>query len=217
MTKANPRTAKPKAAEPDRSKMSAEELTQTLRAAERAETRHEPVTVKVVRKEDGGLDLSCPHDDPQGWVIRLNDAFSTRSPKFTMGQVSGLLAMVGPASTRPDSEVNTMLAAVDAMRPKTEIEGMLAVQMASTHHLAIEEPPALRGRLDDRDDGSARQPREQAAADLHGPDRGPGEAAAGRGTEGHRRARPRLRGRAGDRRQRRDRRSPGPRRGEGAA
>lgn len=119
-------------------KRSAEELDRMLKANERRKTRHEPVTVSLTRTADNSLDLNCPHDDPRGWLIRLGDAFGTRSDTFAVGQLNSLLGMVRPEEGAPEIEANTMLAAVEAVRPENEMEGMLAVQMAATHRLAME-------------------------------------------------------------------------------
>lgn len=117
---------------------SAEELDRMLKANERRKARHEPVTVSLKRATDGSLDLNCPHDDGRGWQIRLSDAFGTRSDTFAVGQLNYLLGMMRPEERAPEIEANTMLAAVEAVRPENEIEGMLAVQMAATHRLAME-------------------------------------------------------------------------------
>ncbi|MBP1184196.1 hypothetical protein [Methylobacterium sp. PvR107] len=117
---------------------SAEELSRMLKANERRKARHEPVTVSLQRAADGNLDLNCPHDDGRGWQIRLSDAFGTRSDTFAIGQLNNLLGMVRPDERALEIEANTMLAAVEAVRPENELEGMLAVQMAATHRLAME-------------------------------------------------------------------------------
>lgn len=119
-------------------KRSAEELDRMLEANERRKARHDPVTVSLQRAADGSLDLNCPHDDPRGWLFRLGDAFGTRSDTFAVGQLNQLLGMVRPEERAPEVEANTMLAAVEAVRPENELEGMLAVQMAATHRLAME-------------------------------------------------------------------------------
>ncbi|WP_267359083.1 MULTISPECIES: hypothetical protein [unclassified Methylobacterium] len=125
----------PRAAGPARS---ADELDRMLKANERRKARHAPVTVSLRRTGAGTLDLDSPHDDPQGWLIRLGDAFGTRSEAFAVGQLNHLLGMVRPDERTPEIEANTMLAAVEAVRPENELEGMLAVQMAATHRLAME-------------------------------------------------------------------------------
>ena len=136
MTEAKAKTANPEqVAKPARSE---DELAQMRTAAERRKARHEPVTASVKRKAGGGLDLACPHDDHRGWLLRLNDAFGTRSDKFAVGQLNNLLGMIGENDKAPDFMVNAMLAAVDAVRPENEAEGMLAVQMAATHQLAMD-------------------------------------------------------------------------------
>lgn len=121
-----------------RLKRSAEELDRMLKANERRKARHEPVSVSLQRRVDGSLDLNCPHDDPRGWLIRLGDAFGTRSDTFAIGQLNHLLGMVRADERAPEIEANTMLTAVEAVRPENELEGMLAVQMAATHRFAME-------------------------------------------------------------------------------
>lgn len=129
--------ASAKPAKPKRPERSEEELSHMLKANERREKRHEPVTASVSRGSDGRLILEVPHDDHRGWLIRLGDAVGSRSDKFAMEQLQHLLTMIQPDSARPDFNTNSMLAAVDAVRPENEIEGMLAVQMAATHQLAM--------------------------------------------------------------------------------
>ena len=124
-------------AKPENRAPSDAELQRMLRAHARREKRHVPVTAKVSRDPDGRIALDVPHDDQGGWLIRLGDAMGTRSDKFAMHQLSNLLAMIPGEYPRPDYAANAMLAAVDAVRPETEIEGMLAVQMAATHQLAM--------------------------------------------------------------------------------
>lgn len=116
---------------------SEDELERMKKAYERQQTRHDPVVADVTREEDGRLALEVPHDDRRGWLIRLGDAMGTRSDKFALGQLAHLLAMIPEGDPSPDNNANSMLAAVDAVRPETEIEGMLAVQMAATHQLAM--------------------------------------------------------------------------------
>ncbi len=133
MTKANANEA----AKPKRPERSEEELERMRTANERRMARHEPVTASVKREADGRLTLDVPHDDHRGWLIRLGDAMGSRSDKFAMEQLQHLLATIPAESPRPDFNANSMLAATDAVRPENEIEGMLAVQMAATHQLAM--------------------------------------------------------------------------------
>lgn len=117
---------------------SLDELDRMLKANDRRKVRHEPVTVSLRRMADGTLDLESPHGDTRGWQIRLADAFGTRSDTFALGQLKNLVGMLHPDDPMLEIEANTMLAAVEAVRPENEIEGMLAVQMATTHRLAME-------------------------------------------------------------------------------
>ncbi|MCJ2011793.1 hypothetical protein [Methylobacterium sp. J-076] len=125
----------PKAAKPARTE---DELDRMREAHERRKSRHVPVEVAVTRRDDGGLDMGCPHDDSRGWLIRLGDAFGTQSDKVAVGHLNDLLGMIGEKDGSPNFKANKMLASVDAMRPESEIEGQLAVQMATTHQLAMD-------------------------------------------------------------------------------
>ena len=136
MTDEKAKAAKP-AAKPKKAARTEEELGRMRKAHERYETRHEPVTAGVGRDANGRITLDVPHDDRRGWLFRLGDAVGSRSDKFSLNQVQYLLSMIPGDDPSPDFKANSMLAAVDAVRPETEIEGMLAVQMAATHHLAM--------------------------------------------------------------------------------
>ncbi|MDP4027294.1 hypothetical protein Q8W71_32550 [Methylobacterium sp. NEAU 140] len=70
--------------------------------------------------------------------FRMQDAFGTRSDTVALGRLVELTGLVRESNGRPSSEFNTMLAAVDALRPENDTEGMLAVRMAATHHVAME-------------------------------------------------------------------------------
>jgi hypothetical protein len=76
----------------------------------------------------------------EGWNDRLRDTFGTASQDFAKAGLAWLMATQRP-DVPPDilaTKTNGALAAVDAMRPRDELEAMLAVQMATTHDLAVE-------------------------------------------------------------------------------
>jgi hypothetical protein len=83
--------------------------------------------------------LGEPHNDKRGWLIRLQDAFGTHSDEFAARQLNALatLARQNGDGTVDGEALNSMLAAVDGVRPQNEVEAMLAVQMATTHAFAM--------------------------------------------------------------------------------
>ena len=77
---------------------------------------------------------------PAGFNDRLCDTFGTASLDFAQSCLASLMAALQPGMP-PDTlatRTNGFLAAVDAVRPRDEMEAMLAVQMAGTHDLAME-------------------------------------------------------------------------------
>jgi hypothetical protein len=80
-----------------------------------------------------------PHNDKRGWLIRLQDAFGTHSDEFALRQLNSLATMARESGdgTVQSGTLNSMLAAVDGVRPQNETEAMLAVQMATTHAFAM--------------------------------------------------------------------------------
>lgn len=124
-------------AKPESRAPSDAEMQRMVQAHARYEERHQPVTADVTRDPNGAIVLDVPHDDQRGWLFRLGDAVGTRSDEFALNQLRHILSMIPAEDPKPDHSANAMLAAVDAVRPENEIEGMLAVQMAATHQLAM--------------------------------------------------------------------------------
>ena len=107
-------------------------------AADRVAKRGPRIELNVSTR-DGVCRISNKHADGSGWSAHLTDAFGTTSQEFA--HVS-LMQMINALASREDSAspniVNAVVAAVDGVRPNTEIEAMLACQMAVTHALAMD-------------------------------------------------------------------------------
>ncbi|WP_404292123.1 hypothetical protein ACD578_07810 [Microvirga sp. RSM25] len=83
--------------------------------------------------------LDASHSDVGGWVDRLTDMFGSSSSSFAIEQLQLLMKMTG-ANLSPEAEemaVNAMLATIAGAQPQNEMEGLLAVQMAATHQIAM--------------------------------------------------------------------------------
>ena len=110
---------------------------QKARVAE-AEARWEkrPSRLKV----DFEPDLDCgnvlefaPEHSGAGWYDHLTDAFGTTSFDFAQQSLRELRSITG----RDNIATHALIAEVDGIRPENEAEAMLAVQMASTHAVAM--------------------------------------------------------------------------------
>jgi hypothetical protein len=101
-------------------------------------SRPPPVRVKL-RRVHAHLSKPYPPDGAEKvWWDRLKNALGTTSSAF----VSASLIQLQTASQLPcggvsEMGVNAALAVVEAAKPKDEIEGALAVQMAATHSAAM--------------------------------------------------------------------------------
>lgn len=88
----------------------------------------------------GALKVETPHSDNAGHLFALNHAFGTGSYDFAQQQLGRLLAIVRSkhGEVPDETQANSCIAAVAAVEPQNEVEGMLAVQMAATHEVAME-------------------------------------------------------------------------------
>jgi hypothetical protein len=78
------------------------------------------------------------HADAKGWTNRILDAFGTTSSDFLVTEVARIHKALGITGEDGEARANAALAVIDGIRPKNEVEAMLASQMAVTHQLAME-------------------------------------------------------------------------------
>jgi hypothetical protein len=100
--------------------------------------RKTPVRVKLRRLSLNYGKLYPPDGEAKHWWRALKAALGTTSSAF----VDASLAQLQGAARLPDGPVSEMainaaLALIQAMEPRNEIEGALAVQMACTHLTAM--------------------------------------------------------------------------------
>jgi hypothetical protein len=96
-----------------------------------------------------------PHSDVEGHRYRLADAFGTRSMNFVYSMLNGLGKATEDHSENqgfypgsPDEGAfNAALAVIDGVRPKDEIEAMLAAHMAVTNIALLELVARTRGAI----------------------------------------------------------------------
>lgn len=124
---------------PPRTPPSEAEAERIVEAHARVATRTRPVRIEVAKHEGLNLQIRSSHDDERGWLARMEDTFGTASRDFAEVQM-GLLLNVAKADPDPERyamTVNNLLAAAAGVKPRDETEGMLATQMAATHHQAM--------------------------------------------------------------------------------
>ncbi|WP_179699200.1 hypothetical protein [Methylobacterium sp.] len=100
-----------------------------------------PPRIEIKGFSSGGrLKVETPHTDNAGHLFALNQAFGTGSCDFQQQQLGRLMAIVRSkqGETPDELQTNSVIAAVAAVEPQNEVEGMLAVQMAATHEVAME-------------------------------------------------------------------------------
>lgn len=107
-------------------------------AYERIKARDPAFEMTVAQAPDGTVTQIGPsHSDHQGWLVRLESAFGTSGQMFAVNQLNLLMPLCMDKNKKIDSmRLNSMLAAIEAARPRNELEAMLAVQMVMTHELA---------------------------------------------------------------------------------
>ena len=84
-------------------------------------------------------DISPNHSDHAGWLARLQDAFGTRGTAFATVELNRLLNASRLSDGAIDlARMNGLLAFIDGLKPKSELEAMIACQLAVTHGLSME-------------------------------------------------------------------------------
>lgn len=95
----------------------------------------------VVDYGKAGYRLSAPHRDQEAWEVQILDAFGTRSVSAARVFLDQLAAICRPATNAAGQwapnqvDLNAMVAMVNSVRPRNEIEAALAAQMAAMHIL----------------------------------------------------------------------------------
>jgi hypothetical protein len=94
--------------------------------------------LRMRQNDDNQVDvLGADHNDHQGWLTRLEDAFGTRGQAFPVSSLNRLMASCREKDGKIDSvKLNGMLAMIEGAKPRNEIEAALAMQMAQTHAAA---------------------------------------------------------------------------------
>jgi hypothetical protein len=131
------------------------ERAQIEEARKRTKARAPRIAMHIEDRGTGVPTLYPDHSDEEGHQYRLADAFGTRSLQFVHSMLKGLghatadpsLNMgFGPAS--PDQVAfNAALAVIDGVRPKDEIEAMLAAHMAVANVVLLELIARTRGAV----------------------------------------------------------------------
>lgn len=124
------------------------------RARKRTKARAPRIVVQV--KNQGKGPRTCPtHSDLEGHRYRLADAFGTRSLEFVNAMLKGVGMATEDHSVNndfgpgiPDQlTFNAALAVIDGVRPKDEVEAMLAAHMAVTNIALLELVARTRGAI----------------------------------------------------------------------
>lgn len=110
-------------------------LTATPTASKPRERK--PPAVRVKNVGGHSTTIEALGNDDVGWHARLNEAFGSISDEFTLQQLRYLVDVSARDGLSAQNCINGLLAAVDGVNPTNSAEGMLAVQMAVTHALAM--------------------------------------------------------------------------------
>jgi hypothetical protein len=125
------------------------------KARKRTKARAPRIAMHVEDRGKAGSVVYPTHSDDEGHDYRLADAFGTRSLQFAYSMLKGLGNATEDHSLNqgllpgsPDQlALNAALAVIDGMRPKDEIEAMLAAHMAVTNIVLLELVARTRGSI----------------------------------------------------------------------
>jgi hypothetical protein len=141
MTNSNPQrpSAGAIAAIPTLPEPSEREQADIVQARKKLEQRPSPTRAMIQPSANGQPCIGASHSDELGWLDCLTDLFGSSSPEFALEQFQSLMRLTNADQSADDREsaVNSMLAIVSGVQPQSEMEGVLAVQLAAAHQLAM--------------------------------------------------------------------------------
>jgi hypothetical protein len=109
------------------------------------DNRPAPVRLKLRRRSNYSAKAHPPDGNGKVWWEGLKKAMGTSSSAFVDASLIQLQAAARlPGGGVSEIAVNSALALIEAVAPKDEIEGALAIQMACTHTAAM----AILARMD---------------------------------------------------------------------
>src|SRR5262245_61918465 len=125
------------------------------KARKRTKARAQRIAMHIENRGEAGSVVYPAHSDDEGHEYRLADAFGTRSRQFVYSMLNGLGKATEDHSLdynfSPGSPnqlaFNAALAVIDGVRPKDEIEAMLAAQMAVANIVLLELVARTRGSI----------------------------------------------------------------------
>jgi hypothetical protein len=124
------------------------------KARKRTKARAPRIAMRIEDRETGAR-VYPHHSDEEGHLYRLADTFGTRSKHFVYSMLKGLGKATEDHSVSQDfspgssDEIafNAALAVIDGVRPKDEIEAMLAAHMVVTNIALLELVARTRGAI----------------------------------------------------------------------
>jgi hypothetical protein len=124
---------------PARPEPTEKEQAAITRTRQKLDAQPQPPQVSVQVSADGQPYFDASHSDGRGWMTHLKGTVGSNSSDFALGSLQSLTALLGAEMSPADkaAAVNSMLAVVSGAAPQNEVEGMLAVQMAASHQLAM--------------------------------------------------------------------------------
>ena len=102
-----------------------------------AETKETPLPPQMkVTQNDGGVDIEVDHPDFHGGV-RLMKALGTTDATFLHGLIGQIASIASKGQELDEKDLNFMLVMVEGVKPKDQVEAMLAAQMAAVHNATM--------------------------------------------------------------------------------
>jgi hypothetical protein len=131
------------------------ERAEIKKAIERTKARAPRIVMRIEDRGGTKPGFYPEHSDEEGHRYRLADTFGTRSLQFVYSMLNGLGNATADHSLNldfspgsPDQVAfNAALAVIDGVRPKDEIEAMLAAHMAVTNMVLLELVARTRGAV----------------------------------------------------------------------
>ena len=114
------------------------ERTAVLESAKKHQERVPAPRVKIRRTSENKIAIDPDHLDVTAWRLMIDRAFGSTEEAFSDYQLDLLLCAITDGRDISEREANAALATMHGIRPRDEIEGMLAAQMIAIHRATME-------------------------------------------------------------------------------
>lgn len=96
-----------------------------------------PLTPLKIQEVEGGIKITTNHPEPQYAKMKLANALASTDNAFIDGIMKQIISVGSHGKGINEDRVNFMVSVINGVKPKNQLETMLAAQMAAVHNVTV--------------------------------------------------------------------------------